>query len=146
MVAVSYGAMNIPFMIVVLVAALVWPQSPDTFKVRLSPVAIDTAMRNAVTGKGSATATLRGKNLSISGSFEGLQSPATVARVHQGRATGVRGTPIGDLTVSNATSGTVTGSLTLTDAQIEGLRKGWLYIQIHSEKAPDGNLWGWLLR
>jgi hypothetical protein len=27
---------------------------------------------------------------------------------------------------------------------VEGLRKGKFYIQIHSEKAPDGILWGWL--
>jgi hypothetical protein len=23
---------------------------------------------------------------------------------------------------------------------------GRFYIQLHSEKAPEGNLWGWLLR
>jgi hypothetical protein len=26
------------------------------------------------------------------------------------------------------------------------LRKGMVYVQIHSEGAPDGNLWGWLLK
>ena len=34
----------------------------------------------------------------------------------------------------------------LTAEQVESLRKGKLYIQIDSEKASDGNLWGWLLR
>ncbi len=42
--------------------------------------------------------------------------------------------------------GSITGTLSLTAEQVESLRKGKLYIQIHSEKAPDGNLWGWLLR
>ena len=64
--------------------------------------------------------------------------------------TGVRGPAILDLTVahaaSGANSGAVNASLDLTPQQIESLRKGRLYIQIDSEKAPDGNLWGWLLR
>ena len=33
----------------------------------------------------------------------------------------------------------------LSPVQIADLEKGRLYIQLHSEKAPDGNLWGWLL-
>ena len=27
---------------------------------------------------------------------------------------------------------------------VADLEKGRLYVQLHSEKAPDGNLWGWL--
>ena len=34
----------------------------------------------------------------------------------------------------------------LTPDQIADLRAGRLYVQIQSERAPDGNLWGWLLR
>jgi hypothetical protein len=58
----------------------------------------------------------------------------------------VRGPAIADLTISKATSGTITGSIDLTPAQLASLHKGGLYIQIHSEKAPNGVLWGWLLR
>jgi len=42
-------------------------------------------------------------------------------------------------------NGTLSGSFDLTPDQIESLKKGKWYVQIHSEKAPDGNLWGWLL-
>jgi hypothetical protein len=51
------------------------------------------------------------------------------------------------LTVSQDTSGTVTGNITLTPAQQQALRAGQLYIQINSVKAPApaGNLWGWIL-
>src|ERR1041385_677086 len=139
-----YGAVNAHF--ITLMAALFLFQVQTTFRVRLSPVPIDTAMRATVAGKGSATATLSGNKLSISGTFDGLQSVATVARLHQGKATGVRGNPIGELEVAKATSGSLTGSISLTPEQIENLKKGRLYIQIYSEKAPDGNLWGWLLR
>jgi hypothetical protein len=61
-------------------------------------------------------------------------------------AAGVRGPAIQDLTVSKATSGTISGSVDLTAPQVESLKKGGLYIQIQSEKAPDGVIWGWLLR
>ena len=46
---------------------------------------------------------------------------------------------------SPATSGTITGSIELTREQADDLANGRLYIQLHSEKAPEGNLWGWLL-
>jgi hypothetical protein len=102
-----------------------------------------------VTGKGTATGTLTGRKLAISGSFEGLAGPATIARLHQGIAKGARGAAITDLTVTKGASGTLTGSVDLTAPQVEALRQGKLYIQLHSEKgvAPDGsNLWGWFLK
>ena len=132
--------------IALLLITLVSSQTTETFKARLSAVPITTAMLATVAGKGSAIATLIGKKLSISGSFEGLRSAATIAKLHQSKVTGVRGPVIADLTVSKQTSGTIEGSIDLSDEQIESLRKGRLYIQIYSEKAPDGNLWGWLLQ
>jgi CHRD domain len=121
-------------------------QSPVTFKTRLAPVAIDAAMKANVAGSGSVSATLIGTKLAINGTFDGLRSPATEAQVHQGSAAGVRGAALLDLTVSKATSGNVSGSFDLTSEQIESLKKGKWYIQIDSEKAPQGNLWGWLLK
>jgi hypothetical protein len=121
-------------------------QAPETYKVRLSPVPVDAQTRVNIAGIGSATATLLGARLSITGSFEGLRSPAVDAKIHQGPVTGVRGPAMLDLTVEHADSGKVTAALDLTPPQIESLKKGQLYIQIDSEKAPDGNLWGWLLR
>ncbi len=117
----------------------------QTFTARLTPVPIDAAMRATVSGMGSASATLNGTMLSVKGSFEGLRTEATMAQIHQGPVTGVRGAAIFDLTVSKATDGSISGSVNLTPPQVESLRRGKLYIQIHSEKAPDGNLWGWLL-
>jgi len=121
-------------------------QAPEVYKVRLSPVPIEAKTRENIAGIGSATATLAGAKLSIAGSFEGLRSPAIDARLHQGPVTGVRGPSILDLTIVHQTNGAVSASLDLTPQQIESLKKGRMYIQIDSEKAPDGNLWGWLLR
>lgn len=115
-----------------------------TYAARLSPVPITVAMQETVAGRGAATATLTGNTLTIDGTFEGLKSPATVARLHLAPR-GVRGPAVADLTVARATSGAVRGAVDLTDRQRQALEKNALYIQIHSEKAPDGNLWGWLV-
>jgi hypothetical protein len=121
-------------------------QSPERYRVRLTTVPMDGGMRNTVAGSGTASATLGGTKLSISGTFDGLKSPATVARLHSGAARGVRGDSVGELTISKATKGSLSGSIDLTPDQIKGLREGRLYIEIASEKAPEGNLWGWVLK
>lgn len=136
--------------VLLALALIAWAQTPEKFDAkfhtRLAPVGIDASMRAAVTGSGSVSAVLTGHQLSITGTFDGMQGPATMAHVHQGVATGVRGPAIGDLSVTHAPGGSITGTLTLTAEQEEGLRKGKLYVQINSEKASEGNLWGWLLR
>jgi len=119
-------------------------QAPQ-YRARLSVVPIDVAMQSTIAGSGSATATLKGATLTINGTFSGLKTAATVARVHRSPRTGMRGIPIGDLTVTAETSGALSGSVELTKEQIDDLAAGRLYIQLHSQKAPDGNLWGWLL-
>jgi hypothetical protein len=120
-------------------------QSGRTFKARLSPVPVDLAMMANIAGSGSATAVLADNKLTITGTFDGMRSNATIAQVHKGPVTGVRGPVIFDLEVTGTTSGTIKGTATLTPVQIADLEKRRLYIQIHSEKAPEGNLWGWLI-
>jgi hypothetical protein len=115
------------------------------YRARLSVVPIDIPMQSTIAGSGAATATLKGTMLTITATFTGLKTPATVARVHRGPKTAMRGPAIGDLTVTAATSGSITGSIELTKEQVDDLAAGRLYIQLHSEKAPNGNLWGWLL-
>lgn len=114
------------------------------FRGRLSPVPVETTTASKITGSGTVTATLDGSALKISGAFQGMKSPATIAQVHMG-ARGVRGPVEFDLTVEKSPSGTVSGTITLTKIQIDTLRRGWYYVQIHAEQAPEGNLWGWLL-
>src|SRR5215471_15507460 len=89
-------------------------QNQEKYKVRLSTVPMDGGMREAVAGSGSAVAVLAGTKLTINGTFQGLRSPATGAHLHRGVATGVRGAPLADLTVSRAVNGTITASIDLT--------------------------------
>lgn len=129
------------------VAALVFPGQAQTrqYRARLSPVPIDVAMQSTIAGSGSVTGTLAGTTLTLAGTYKDLKTPATVVRVHRGPKTAMRGPAIADLEASGGTSGTIAGSIELTTNQADDLANGQLYIQLHSEKAPDGNLWGWLL-
>jgi len=122
-------------------------QTAETFKVRLSPVPINISMMSTIAGTGSLTATLTGKQLTIQGTFEGLRSPATTAQIRRGPK-GIPGPAIPnlELTVTKAEKGAVSGTLELTPDQVADLRSGRLYVQIQSERAPDGNLWGWILK
>ncbi|HWX90919.1 MAG TPA: CHRD domain-containing protein [Rhizomicrobium sp.] len=117
----------------------------DTYQANLGPMPLDAANRSNMLGRGDATAALQGKTLTVTGQFAGLPSPATAAHIIVGLAIGVPGTEALDLTVSQASSGSVSGTLTLTAKQAAAFRTGRLYVQIDSQKAPSGNLWGWLL-
>ncbi|HTC62397.1 MAG TPA: CHRD domain-containing protein [Candidatus Saccharimonadales bacterium] len=129
----------------ILFASVLAAQSGETFKARLSPVPINVSMLSTVAGTGSLTATLNGKKLTIQGTFEGLRSPATTVQIHRSPK-GIPGPVILDLSVTKAEKGTVTGTVDLSPGQIEDLRNDRLYVQIQSQGAPDGNLWGWLLK
>lgn len=127
-----------------LAGGVVAAQGDEVYRARLGVTPVDANNQPFVTGSGAVTAVLKGRRLSISGTFTGLQSPATVARIHVG-SKGIRGPAVLDLTITKSTSGTIQGELTLTAAQVDHLKRSRLYVQLHSEKAADGNLWGWLL-
>jgi len=125
-------------------------QSGDKYSIRLERVPVANAREGEpIRGRGTGTATLAGNRLTVNLSFEGLATPATVARLHRGVAKAARGPVLGDLTITKGTSGIVGGTIELKPEDLADLKLGKLYVQVHSEKgmAPDGhNLWGWLLR
>jgi len=134
------------FLLVWVIASLN-AQNSETFRARLSPVPINISMMSTVAGSGTLTATLTGRQLTIQGTFEGLRSPATTAQIHRGpKAIPGPAIPNLELAVTKAAKGTISGTLELTPDQVADLRNGQWYVQIQSERAPDGNLWGWLLR
>jgi hypothetical protein len=131
-----------------LTAAFLLAASPVLaagFEAELDPTPFDATNRaDVINSIGNVTATLDGSKLTINGTFSALTSAATGGSVRIGLAKGVPGDAIGTLTVSHAPQGTVSGSVTLSAAQAAALQKQSLYIRIDSEKAPDGNLQGWL--
>jgi hypothetical protein len=118
-------------------------QAAKTYKTRLAPVPVP-AFTPTIVGSGTVSGTLTGTKLEITGTFDKLNTAATLARVHKSPKPGIRGPVLFELTITKGTSGSITGSFDLSDAQVTELAQGRYYVQLHSEKAPDGNLWGWL--
>lgn len=145
------------FLVCLLTLGAACAPEQEVFNARLSPLPI---IGGAASGIGSATATLSGTTLEVAGSFEELSyragrggtpamSVATGAQLHSGPVTAVRGPAFADLTLEptgDGSAGIISGSIELTDAQVDMLRKGQVYAQISSEEAPDGHLWGWFLQ
>jgi len=125
--------------------ALAAAQGGETYRARLSVVPLDVAMQANVAGLGQVTATLAGNRLTVTGDASGLRSPATTVSIHRGPK-GIPGPAILTLTVTKATNATISGSLDLTPQQVADLRGEQLYVQLNSERAPEGNLRGWLLK
>jgi hypothetical protein len=117
----------------------------EQFETRLSPSPLTDGTRINMTGEGRARAELDGSKLTISADFHGLAGNATTAELYDGPGIGIPGPKAFDLTVTQSPSGTVSGSVTLTSSQVAAVRHGHFYVQINSQKAPDGNLTGWLL-
>lgn len=126
------------------VATDVAAQGAKTYKTRLSPVPVAAFNANVI-GTGTVTATLTGSKLAISGSYEGLASNATIAKIYKSAKPGMRGDAILDLSVTGGASGTISGQFDLSAPQIQELAGSRYYVQLSSEKAADGNLWGWLM-
>ena len=122
-------------------------QSGERFRGRLSMLPINFATAPSISGSGEAHARLTGRVLAITGTFEGLTSPATVAHIHQ--APPARRGPVAFTieisSTSLATSGELSGTLELTDAQIRALRNSEYYVQIHTENNTGGEIRGWLI-
>ena len=119
-------------------------QSGERFRGRLSVLPVDVATAQTMSGSGEARATLTGSFLVITGTFEGLSSPATVAHIHQ--APPARRGPVAfTLDVTTGTNGEITGSLELDDAQRQALRNSEYYVQIHTDNNTGGEIRGWLM-
>lgn len=118
-------------------------QDMNSLHGRLSPMPVTGATVNTITGQGQVTAKLNGSTLTISGSYEGMNSPATMAHIHLGPKA-IPGPVILRLDVSAGSSGTISGNLSLTPEQVSALHAENFYVQIHSETNPEGELRGWL--
>ena len=124
---------------------LATPALAAGYEAELDPTPFDATNRaDVIESIGNLTATLDGSTLTVKGSFSNFTSPATGGSFRIGLAKGVPGDAIGNLTVEHARRGTFTGTIKLTSAQLAALKREALYVRIDSEKAPDGNIQGWL--
>jgi hypothetical protein len=112
-----------------------WMPGSGAMKVSLSPAEEVPPAKSEAKGSGSFRVTEDG---TITGSVktEGVQG--TMAHIHQG-AKGANGPVIVPLT-KNGDTYTVPDGKKLTPAQIEALKAGNLYVNVHSDKYKGGEI------
>ena len=118
-------------------------QAQEIFRARLSPMPTTPQTVTTILGEGEVILTLNGNSLIVDGNFSGMSSAATGAHIHNGPPA-QPGPVIYTLEVSQSTEGSVNGTLSLSDEQVEALNNNEFYIQIHSESNPAGELRGWV--
>ncbi|MDG2140214.1 MAG: CHRD domain-containing protein [Gammaproteobacteria bacterium] len=135
--------LKLPYCLVISIFFLVTAvQAQDIYRARLSPMPTTPQTVSTILGEGEVILTLNGNILTIDGSFTGMSSVATGAHIHNGPPA-QPGPVIHTLEITENTSGSVTGTLTLSDEEIESLRNNEFYIQVHTESNPPGELRGW---
>lgn len=104
------------------------------------------------TGSGLINLELSGDQLTVTGSFEGLVSPlqpvgGTGVHIHLGFAgqNGPVEIPLTPTLSNGDTAGTFDETVTVTTQQADAMRARQLYINIHSERYPAGELRGQIL-
>jgi len=139
MAALAAASLGIAFSMTSLVGA-------EKYQAYLSPLPHNDASLDNVRGKGTATITLEGDTITIAATFTALASPATKARLLLSPGPGIPGkTVVKEFDVTADVNGKLTAQAKLDEAQLAALRSGKFYLQINSQKAPEGNLWGWFL-
>ena len=100
---------------------------------------------SAGTGKVEATLDTDTKGLSWTITYDGTTGPATAAHFHGPAKEGENAGPVVPIPDDMLTS-PIAGQATLDDAQIADLEAGLWYFNVHTEKYPDGELRGQLMK
>ncbi len=113
------------------------------YRARLSPMPTTPQTKTTITGAGETLAALSGSTLTLQGNFSGMSSTATMAHLHLGPPA-QPGPVVAALEFTASNVGTLSASIDLSAEQLSALRANSLYVQIHSETNPAGELRGWL--
>lgn len=122
------------------------PATVHTFQVTLNTVE-ETPTPTGSAGLGTATVTLDdvANTVSVSGSYTGLSSDATLAHVHGSAPLGVAAGVVVGLTVSGGTSGTISSGGSVTPAQVADMLAGLTYLNVHTVNNGSGEIRGQIL-
>lgn len=94
---------------------------------------------------GLGTFMLVGTQLTYTVSFRGLSGPATGAHIHGPAGIGQNAGVLVGLSVPATTAGTVSGTASLTPAQLAAIVDGQTYVNFHTAANPGGEIRGQIL-
>jgi hypothetical protein len=135
------------FILGLLAAVAVWPAAQaavQTYKTTLSGSSEVPPVQSA--GKGAAAVNLdpATKQISWRVEYSGLSGPAKAAHIHCGAAAGQNAGVAVPLGTGDQLKSPITGSGTMTDAQIADLTAGKCYVNIHTDQHKGGEVRGQL--
>jgi len=117
--------------------------SPVSFKVPLVGDQEVPAVQTSGTGSADITYDPATRKISWSITYSGLSSPATMAHIHGPADSGQKGPVVIWLSAQGTSpSSPIKGDATLTPEQAATLATGQLYINVHSQSHPAGEIRG----
>ena len=122
--------------IAIMVSAPVFAETM-TFKADLKGSTEVPPTGSAATGSADVTVDTDTKKLSWTVTSSGLSGDAVAAHFHGPAAAGENAGPVVDITAAIAK-----GSAEIRDQQLADLQAGKWYVNIHTEKFPDGEIRG----
>jgi len=123
-----------------LATALTWGYSQaamETFKGTLSTAAEVPPVTGAGSGTAAVSLDTATKMITYNVTYTGLSGPAAAAHIHCGAAAGANA---GVAVPFPSAASPITGSATLTDAQIADLEAGKCYVNVHTAANKGGEV------
>jgi hypothetical protein len=136
-----------PFvMCTLLVAAPAQAADPIAYFAVLSADEQSTTTESPGTGRANFSLDRDTLRLSWRITFSDLTSPPTGAHIHGPQRPGANAGVQVDLAPKGVLKSPIEGSAVLTDGQVEYLVAGRMYVNIHTQKYPEGELRGQIQR
>jgi len=138
---------TIPLVALAATAALATTAAAEIIVIEVDLSFADEVPAPVVTGfspTGSATVTINTDTLfvEIMGTYSGMTSNVNNAHLHGLAAPGAIASPIFTLAHDGGTSGTISGSATLSAGNFQGLLDGLTYINVHTVNNASGEIRG----
>ncbi|HYM72963.1 MAG TPA: CHRD domain-containing protein [Stellaceae bacterium] len=114
-----------------------------TYKGTLSAAAEVPPVKSAGSGSASVNFDAATKEISYNVTYTGLSGPATAAHIHCGAAAGANS---GVAVKFDKVASPITGSATLTDAQVADLTAGKCYVNVHTDANKGGEIRAQLMK
>lgn len=141
-----YKKLSLPILVITLTVLLPAAARAEIFTASLSGAQEVPAVATTATGYARVNVNEAAGTIAFTVVFEGLSSSQTASHIHAPAAIGASAGVIINFGNLNTTSGTITGTASITPTQIGQLRSHQGYVNVHSANFPGGEIRGQLAR